>query len=235
MAFRFGVVSVSIAVHGVALLALGSIREKKAVEATAISVVDTPKPKEKPPEPAKVEPPPEPKTPKVARRAPAPAPVPEAVNPPPAAPTTASLASAPDFGLELSGGGSTGGLAVAVPAAGAARPAPTKTVTKSLSSAKPELVSDACAEEGPFKPKLVTPPQPAYTDAARAAGVEGKVRVQIDVDETGAVVAVRVLAGLGYGLDEAAIAAAKAAVFQPAQRCGKPVRSTFTVSMRFQA
>ena len=64
MAFRFGVVGVSIAVHGVALLALGSIREKKAVEATAISVVDTPKPKEKPPEPAK-----EAQAPKAPRKA----------------------------------------------------------------------------------------------------------------------------------------------------------------------
>jgi protein TonB len=76
-------------------------------------------------------------------------------------------------------------------------------------------------------------PQPAYTDRAREAGVEGKVRIELTVDETGRVVAVKVLAGLGYGLDEAAVAAAQSATFEPAIRCGKPSRATFTISMRF--
>ena len=78
-------------------------------------------------------------------------------------------------------------------------------------------------------------PQPAFTEAARAAGVEGKVRVELTVDETGRVVDVRVLQGLGYGLDEAALSAARSATFEPALRCGKPSRATFTISMRFTA
>ena len=76
-------------------------------------------------------------------------------------------------------------------------------------------------------------PQPAYTPQALEAGVEGKVRIQFTVDETGLVVDVRLLAGLGYGLDEAALAAARQATFEAAVRCGKPVSATFTVSMRF--
>jgi protein TonB len=78
-------------------------------------------------------------------------------------------------------------------------------------------------------------PQPAYTDRAREAGVEGKVRIELTVDETGRVVSVKVLSGLGYGLDEAAVAAAQSATFEPAIRCGKPTRATFTISMRFSS
>jgi periplasmic protein TonB len=66
-----------------------------------------------------------------------------------------------------------------------------------------------------------------------AAGIEGKVRVQLTVDETGRVVDVKLLQGLGYGLDEAALAAARQAEFEPAVRCGKAARATFNISMRF--
>ena len=48
-------------------------------------------------------------------------------------------------------------------------------------------------------------------------------------------IGVRVLSGLGYGLDEAALAAAQSASFEPAVRCGKPARATFTISMRFSS
>ncbi|NOU30175.1 MAG: energy transducer TonB [Polyangiaceae bacterium] len=91
---------------------------------------------------------------------------------------------------------------------------------------------DPC-DEPPGKPKALAVPQPAYTDAARAAGISGRVRVEITVDERGHVARVRVLEGLGYGLDEAALASARAATFDPAMRCGKPVSATFTVAMRF--
>lgn len=43
----------------------------------------------------------------------------------------------------------------------------------------------------------------------------------------------RIGAGLGYGLDEAALEAAKRAAFEPATRCGKPVSATFVIAMRF--
>src|SRR2546423_1409149 len=83
----------------------------------------------------------------------------------------------------------------------------------------------------PAKPKPRSVPQPAGSEAARAAGVEGKVRVQLTVDETGHVVDVKLLQGLGYGLDEAALAAARQAEFEPAVRCGKPTRATFNITM----
>jgi periplasmic protein TonB len=232
MSLRAVLIGGSLLAHGVAVVALGALRAPEAISATAIEVVETTKPE--PPPPAKVEPPPEPVVPhdpppRAQRAAKAAAESP----PPPDAPAPApnALAALPDLGLELSGGSGPGGMAVP-PASPTPRAAP---MTKTLSAAPvPRRVQDAC-DEPPAKPKLVKLPQPAYTDAARAAGIEGKVRLEIVVDETGKVVEVKPLTSLGHGLDEAAIAAARAATFEPAQRCGRPSRSTFTIAIRFAA
>jgi len=68
---------------------------------------------------------------------------------------------------------------------------------------------------------------------ALAAGILGKVRVQLTVDETGRVIEVKLLQGLGYGLDEAALAAARQASFEPALHCGKPERATVRMAFSF--
>jgi len=193
-------------------------------ETPKAKVDDTPKP---PPEPPK----------RSAKRAAAAEKVAE--TPPPSA-APAPLEALPDFGLELGGG--IGGLAVA-PApqsVAAAQKGPvaargTPAAAKHVAAARaPTSVVDEC-DEPPAKPKPKSVPQPAYTDRAREAGIEGKVRIELTVDETGRVVGVRVLSGLGYGLDEAALAAAQSASFEPAMRCGKPSRATFTISMRFSS
>jgi protein TonB len=44
----------------------------------------------------------------------------------------------------------------------------------------------------------------------------------------------RVVSGLGYGLDESALAAAKATIFEPATQCGKPVVGTTILPFRFE-
>lgn len=227
MSLRAVLIGGSLLLHGALVVALGGIRATVASAATAIEVVETTKPE--PPPPAKVEPPPpEPVTPREAPRAAVAKPA--AAPPPEAAPAADNLAALPDFGLELSGGG--GGPGLAVPRGAAPAPAATPT-TKTLQRAPaPSRAADAC-DEPPAKPKLVKLPQPAYTDEARAAGIEGKVRLEISVDEAGKVVDVKPLTSLGHGLDEAAVAAARAATFEAAVRCGRPSRSTFTVSIRF--
>ncbi|MDB4989239.1 MAG: hypothetical protein JWN04_4417, partial [Myxococcaceae bacterium] len=88
-------------------------------------------------------------------------------------------------------------------------------------------------DEVASKPKPLVMNRPEYTEEARAAAVEGKVRVELTVDATGAVKNVKVLESLGHGLDEAALRAVQAASFEPAQQCGKPVSATFVVSIRF--
>jgi protein TonB len=221
--------------HGAMWIVSGGLEAKSQRAPTAIQVTEVKK--KKPPEPAKVEPqqPPKQKAKPKLQKTANPEPLPELEALP-----KAPLEALPDFGLTLSGG--VGGDGIAIPAGGpiaakttAQKAAPERVVKRTLSpvgAASP--AGDAC-EDPPTKPKPVSVPQPAVTEAARAAGVEGKVRVELTVDETGRVVEVRVLQGLGYGLDEAALAAARSATFEPALRCGKPTRATFTISMRFTA
>jgi protein TonB len=226
--------TLSFVAHGAMWAVAGGLEAKSHRAPTSIQVTEVKK--KKPPEKTKIEEKkPEPPKPKAKpQKALAAEPLPD-VEAAPKAP----LEALPDFGLSLSGG--VGGDGIALPAGPIAakpttqRAAPERVVKRTLSpvgAAAP--AADECADP-PTKPRPVNVPQPAVTEAARAAGVEGKVRVELTVDETGRVVEVRVLQGLGYGLDEAALAAARSATFEPALRCGKPSRATFTISMRFTA
>lgn len=234
---RTSFIAFSLVVHGAFAFGIGELDVKKSHAATAIEFAETKKPTQKPPS-AKLEPPPRKPEPPArekraaAARAPVEAPPPPSDAPPPVAATNAL----PDFGLSLSGG--VDGTGVALPVGGSARAAPHAAnaakagPARQLSPVAAGAGLDPC-EEPAAKPKPRSVPQPAGTEAARAAGIEGKVRVQLTVDETGHVVDVKLLQGLGYGLDEAALAAARQAEFEPAVRCGKPTRATFNISMRF--
>lgn len=212
---------------------LDHIEAKVRTEATAIEMFEAAQPEPaKPPPPAEVvapEPEPQAARPKIA------APAEASAAPEPAA-AEPGLDSLPNFGLELGGVSGGGGFAVQQ-GTGPRNAKPAPVVKKQLSAASdnplPSL-PDPC-QEAPAKPKLLNLPQPAYTEAARAAGIEGKVRVSITVDQTGKVTDVKVLQSLGHGLDEAALAAARSATFEAALRCGKPTSSTFTIAMRFSA
>jgi protein TonB len=220
--------TLSIVGHGILAFAVGEIRQAKSHEVTAIQMADAAAKKK--PEPAKVEPEPKAKRPRASANRPAPLPKPESA-PPPSANNHAALDALPDFGVALSGGVEGAGMALPAGtprAASAARGAPT--VRKLGPAAQPTSLG---CEEPLVKPRPKSVPQPGYTEQARAAGIEGRVRVQLTVDETGRVVNVRLLQGLGYGLDEAALAAARTASFEPGSRCGKPSQATFTISMRF--
>jgi protein TonB len=223
--------------HGVFAVAIGEIEIRESFAATAIEMMETEaKPKEPPPppEPAEIEP--EPPKPERAPRARAAAPVP-AEAPSPEVQANPTLDAVPDFGLSLSGGVEGSGLALPVGGGvgrGAHKPVVTKSAPKTLAAAAPAAVADECTEP-PAKPKVRSIAQPAYTDeAARAAGIQGKVRIEITVDETGRVVDVKLVQGLSPGLDAAALAAGRAAQFEPAVRCGKPFRATFKIGIRFE-
>jgi periplasmic protein TonB len=229
-------IAASVLVHGALAYGVGKLEVKKARAATAIESAEVKKPAKKPP-PAKIDPPPrKPEPPARERRAAAPAP---AAPPPPteAPPPSAPLNDMPDFGVSLSGG--VDGTGIALPVGGSTRSAARELKSAIPSPKKLQPVAAAASDaldpctDPPAKPKPRSVPQPAGTEAARAAGIEGKVRVQLTVDESGRVVDVKLLQGLGYGLDEAALAAARQAEFEPAVRCGKPTRATFNISMRF--
>ena len=225
----------SLAAHAALGLFIGEIEVKKSHAATAIAYAES---RKKQAEPAKVDPaPPPPKAERarpVAHRAPAAAPPSEAPQPNKPAPNV-PVDSLPDFGLSLSGSANGTGIALPAGAGAGARPNPLDKVVvkkKPVALAAPAERAVDC-DEPASKPRPISVPQPPYSEQARAAQIEGKVRVQITVDESGNVVDVKLVQGLGHGLDEAALAAARAARFEPALQCGKPVRATFNIGMRF--
>jgi TonB family protein len=81
------------------------------------------------------------------------------------------------------------------------------------------------ADQGPaIQPVVIlSKPSPVYTDEARKLQVEGEVLVQVVFRASGQVQAVRVVKGLGHGLDEAALHAAEQIRFKPALQDGHAV------------
>jgi len=83
--------------------------------------------------------------------------------------------------------------------------------------------------------KILSKPKALYTDAARQANVQGKVVLRVTFTANGSIGAISVISGLGNGLTEQAIAAARGIRFEPAKRGGvaytvsKPVEYSFTI------
>jgi len=77
--------------------------------------------------------------------------------------------------------------------------------------------------------------KPTYTPEAEAEEIEGKVILRITINTKGKVTAVKLIRGLGYGLDQAAIKAAKQWKFKPETVDGVPVqvqkRQTITFTL----
>jgi TonB family protein len=82
--------------------------------------------------------------------------------------------------------------------------------------------------------QILQKPRPAYSEEARKLQIEGEVVLEAMFTALGEVRVVRVLWGLGHGLDENAIAAARSIRFIPAQREGKSVDQAGTVRLTFQ-
>jgi periplasmic protein TonB len=62
-----------------------------------------------------------------------------------------------------------------------------------------------------------------YTEAARRAGVEGTVILDVVIGADGSVREVAVVQGLSHGLNAAAVQAIETCRFSPGMRAGKPV------------
>ena len=93
---------------------------------------------------------------------------------------------------------------------------------------------------GPYRPGSgVTPPRllrevkAEYTEEARRRAITGDVVLEIVVLRDGSVGDVRVLRGLGLGLDQRAIAAVKQWRFDPARLRGTPVDVIVEVAVEF--
>ena len=75
---------------------------------------------------------------------------------------------------------------------------------------------------------------PEFSEEARRKKVNGNVLVHMIVDEQGMPQEVKVVRGLGYGLDEKAVEAVKQYRFKPAMRAGVPMKVEMNVEVNFQ-
>jgi protein TonB len=145
-------------------------------------------------------------------------------------------------GIEMTNDDSAGGVVIPVRAPAAAAPTATK-----VASFEPEArrhrshdlgpgpqLDQGCHDE-PSKPEPVFKTEIEYTHAARAEGIEGKLKLKLIVGADGSVVGVEVLSSVSPELDAAAVAAVRQWRFKPAMACGKPVAGgTYIIARRFE-
>jgi TonB family protein len=119
---------------------------------------------------------------------------------------------------------------------------PSQVVGGVVGGAKP-VVGVVVGSEGPppvipiaaagAEPKLVKKVDPVYPEKARQARVEGVVIVEATINPSGHVTNTRILRSIPL-LDQAATAAVKQWIYEPAVVDGKPIAVSFTVTVRFK-
>jgi TonB family protein len=125
------------------------------------------------------------------------------------------------------------------------------------SSSGPVSASRASVSQGAFgdanvvavsqsKPKSADPvvktlpveitfkPRPVYTDEGRQLRIEGEVLLDVVFTANGQIHVVKVVHGLGHGLDESAVHAAEKIQFKPAQKDGQPADFEAVLHIEFQ-
>lgn len=83
-------------------------------------------------------------------------------------------------------------------------------------------------------PVAIYTPDPEFSEEARKAKFSGNVVVSLIVDRDGKPLNVRVVRGVGMGLDEKAVEAVRQYKFKPALKNGQPVAVRLNVEVNFQ-
>jgi len=215
--------------------------EHKNTESVGVMVAEKKKPKREEPEekPKPIDAPPDVLQRKPMFKAP-PKAAPEPPAPEPAAPQHAAMNAMPDFGISMVGTSGPGGVGIGVPTGpgggnsrGVSQLTAAPPKEKNFGTVKEAVAGDSPCTEETVKPKPQGFAQPQYTDDARSAEIEGRVKLKLSVDAQGNVTDIQVLSGLGHGLDESSIATAKRIKFTPGTACSKPVGSSFVITFRF--
>ena len=209
---------------------------------TAVRLATRPRPpppgevKAKPPEPAT--------PPLVATRATAQAPK------PPSAPTTPSAPPPPGtpppqprrFAVSMDAVVSSGSGGLAMPTtsgATASRGDPNAPASAPAGDNTPFAGRAADVTDLEQAPRLLRQPsrlelRSLYPEAARREGLEANVKVELLVDETGAVREARVVEGGGAGFDEAVQKLSRLLSFSPGTRGGRPVPVRYSWTLKFR-
>lgn len=102
-------------------------------------------------------------------------------------------------------------------------------------AAAPAVVRTAAATVPAQTPvEILSKPRPVYTAEAREKKIEGEVQLEVMFSSSGAIHVVRVVRGLGFGLDESAVNAASQIRFRPGTRAGAPVDMKGIVHIVFE-
>jgi TonB family protein len=103
--------------------------------------------------------------------------------------------------------------------------------------AAPPTVQSRAAAQAPAKivpAEILSKPTPIYTEEARAKRIEGEVLLEVVLEASGKLRVLKIVRGLGHGLDDAAVSAAQQIRFKPALKDGLPSDSTAVVHIIFQ-
>jgi TonB family protein len=124
----------------------------------------------------------------------------------------------------------------AVAARGAAPPA----IAASAGFGEATVAAPAAPTHPVAAPARTTPveildkPRPDYTEEARRLAVEGEVLIEVLFEASGQTKVRRLVRGLGHGLDENALSAARQIRFRPARQDGAAVDALAVVHILFQ-
>jgi TonB family protein len=98
----------------------------------------------------------------------------------------------------------------------------------------PTQVAIKTTEPAFTPPVVISEPHPEYTPEAAQLRIQGEVTLQVRFLATGQVEVLRVVNGLGHGLDEQAKRVAEQIRFKPAEKDGHPVDHTTLIHVTFQ-
>jgi len=83
-------------------------------------------------------------------------------------------------------------------------------------------------------PQVLSEPHPRYTEEAKQLKIQGEITLQVRFGVNGKVEVLRVVNGLGHGLDEEARRVAEQIQFKPAARNGQPADDVTYIHILFQ-
>jgi len=94
-------------------------------------------------------------------------------------------------------------------------------------------ISQGPPERNVTPPRAIFQPNPEYSEQARKKKIHGVVVLSLTVTVDGTVRDIKVVNGLGYGLDEKAVQAVSRWKFNPALKDGEPIDKEITVEVDF--
>ena len=101
-----------------------------------------------------------------------------------------------------------------------------------VKTATPHNSGEVAAKTVPAE--ITFKPRPVYTEEGRQLKVEGEVLIDVVFTASGQIRVMKVVQGLGHGLDESAVRAAEKIQFKPALKEGRPADFEAVVHVVFQ-